>query len=126
MPAWNIPRSRISARGSSAISASAAASTTFSARPSTVFLQQALDFVERFRRHHLAADQRVHLLGSPAPLRFDLGTDRLHFEAALLHRRARLLLLAAADGVQLHAGAFAGPAQRLLAGGRHRVPDLAR
>src|SRR5439155_14789392 len=126
IPTWNIPRSRISATGRSAIDASAAANTRFSARLSTVCLQQALHFVERFGRHHLAADHRIHLLGSPAPLRLEFGTDRLHFEAALLHRRDRLFLLAAADGAQFHAGAFAGLAQGLPASGRHRVPDLAR
>src|SRR5207253_10123232 len=122
MPTLKIARSRISAIGSSAIAASAAASTTFSARLSTVFLQHALDFVERFRRHHLAADHRVHLLGSPAPFRLELRRDRLHLEAALLHRHHGLFLLAAAQGAQLHAGGFAGLAQRLLAGGRHCVP----
>src|SRR5712691_2660286 len=125
MPTWNRARSRISATGSSAIDASAAASTRFSARLSTVFLEQALDFVERFRRHHLAADHRVHLLGSPAPLRLELGRDRLHLEAALPHRRHGLFLFTAADRAQLHAGGFAGLAQRLLTGGRHRVPDFA-
>src|SRR5216117_1247311 len=87
----------------SRISATATASTRFSARLSTVFLQQALDFVERLRRHHLAADHRVHLLGSAAPLRLELGGHRLHLEAALPHRRHGLFLLAAAEGAQLHA-----------------------
>src|SRR5207247_9569046 len=126
MPTRRSARSRISATGTSAIDASAAASTRFSARLSTVFLQQALDFVERLRRHHLAADHRVHLLGSAAPLRLELGGHRLHLEAALPHRRHGLFLLAAAEGAQLHAGEFAGIAQRLPAGGRHRVPGLAR
>src|SRR5438876_7247289 len=126
MPTRNTARSRISATGTSAIDASAAARARFSARLSTVFLQQALDFVERFRRHHLAADHRVHLLGSPAPLGLELGGDRLHLEAALPHRRHGLFLLAAADRAQLHAGGLAGIAQRLPAGGRHRVPGLAR
>src|SRR3989442_7930464 len=116
MPTRRSARSRISVPGTSAIDASAAASTRFSARLSTVFLQQALDFVERLRRHHLAADHRVHLLGSPAPLRLELGRDRLHLQAALPHRRHGLFLLAAAEGAQLHAGGLAGIAQRLPAG----------
>src|SRR5207247_7363675 len=126
MPTRNTARSRISATGSSAIDASAAARARFSARLSTVFLQQALDFVERFRRHHLAADHRVHLLGSPAPLGLELGGDRLHLEAALPHRRHGLFLLAAADRAQLHAGGLAGIAQRLPARRPPRLPGLAR
>src|SRR5256885_10992898 len=94
MPTRRSARSRISATGTSAIDARAAASTRFSARLSTVFPQQALDFVERLLRDIPPAVALVHLLGSPAQLCLELGGLWLNLYAPLLHDRHCLFLIA--------------------------------